>query len=180
MKCACGCGRNTSYHSFLPGHAPKVCRVPGCGLPVHSLGYCNAHRLRYKRKGRVDKSIPVRVPQSLAERFEAKVNKKGAVPTYAPKLGRCWIWTGAKAKTKNGSYGVINRGKRGEGLIHAHRLSYKLHKGKIPDGLELDHLCRITLCVNPRHLEPVTRRVNVLRARAAAKVKTGAAHAGTV
>lgn len=45
----------------------------------------------------------------------------------------------------------------------AHRIFYKHHVGDIPEGLELDHLCRIMSCVNPAHLEPVTHKENVIR-----------------
>lgn len=45
----------------------------------------------------------------------------------------------------------------------AHREAYKAFKGEIPDGLELDHLCRVRNCVNPDHLEPVTRLENARR-----------------
>lgn len=47
--------------------------------------------------------------------------------------------------------------------VGAHRVSYRAFKGKIPEGLELDHLCRMPCCVNPDHLEPVTRQENVKR-----------------
>jgi len=69
----------------------------------------------------------------------------------------CWIWTGfCNAR----GYGVIRRNNK---LIFAHRLSYLLMIGKVPKGLELDHLCRIKSCCNPKHLEAVTHRENVLR-----------------
>lgn len=45
----------------------------------------------------------------------------------------------------------------------AHRWSYAVHVGPIPDGLDLDHLCRVRNCMNPEHLEPVTRQVNSAR-----------------
>jgi hypothetical protein len=48
-------------------------------------------------------------------------------------------------------------------VLLAHRVSYELVKGPIPEGLHLDHLCRTPLCVNPDHLEPVTHRENLLR-----------------
>lgn len=69
----------------------------------------------------------------------------------------CWLWMGALAAT---GYGVIGLGARSEGVDLAHRVSYRLHCGEIPTGLDLDHLCRTRCCVNPDHLEPVTRRVN--------------------
>ena len=68
----------------------------------------------------------------------------------------CWYWAGALVDGY-GSLSVHGRMKR------AHRLYYELLIGKIPDGLELDHICRERSCVNPSHLEPVTSRENVLR-----------------
>lgn len=69
----------------------------------------------------------------------------------------CWLWTGHAA----GSYGRI----RVDGVrVQAHRYAYAVIAGRsIPDGLQLDHLCRNRLCVNPDHLEPVTNRENCLR-----------------
>lgn len=69
----------------------------------------------------------------------------------------CWEWTGWAKR----GYGQVWVGERTFG---AHRFSYELHRAEIPDGLQIDHLCRNTLCVNPWHLEPVTGQVNVRRA----------------
>lgn len=69
----------------------------------------------------------------------------------------CWIWTGALSA---GSYGSIFHEGR---MQKAHRVSWRLNRGEIPDGLDLDHLCRVRRCVNPDHLEPVTRSENLLR-----------------
>lgn len=70
----------------------------------------------------------------------------------------CWLWTAAIANPQG--YGRI--GKDGKDN-YAHRVSYELFVGPIPDGLQLDHLCRMRSCVNPQHLEPVTRQVNIRR-----------------
>jgi len=70
----------------------------------------------------------------------------------------CWIWIGA---TTSYGYGIVYR--RGMPLIHAHKLAYEAACGPVPDGLELDHRCRVRSCVNPYHLEAVTHRENVLR-----------------
>lgn len=72
----------------------------------------------------------------------------------------CWIRSGAAVR----GYPVVKvRGKQ----FRAARLSYELHKGVIPDGLTVDHLCRETRCVNPDHLELVTAAENARRERAA-------------
>lgn len=68
----------------------------------------------------------------------------------------CWNWTGYVSPKGYGSF-------NGEtGTIEAHRFAYISRNGAPPAGLVLDHLCRNTICCNPRHLEPVTHRVNIL------------------
>lgn len=83
----------------------------------------------------------------MAGRFWAKVTKTET----------CWLWTAYKS---NGGYGRIKISGR---MVPAHRVAYELLVGPIPAGLEIDHLCRVRNCVNPDHLEPVTRAVNTLR-----------------
>jgi hypothetical protein len=89
---------------------------------------------------------------TLIERFEAKVVR-------VPESG-CWIWTGCLSKSGYGKFGV------GLSVRPAHRVSYEIHVGQIPIGLHIDHLCRVTQCVNPYHLEPVTCAENVRRGTA--------------
>lgn len=69
----------------------------------------------------------------------------------------CWLWQGAI--TPQG-YGTATLGRR---PVPAHRLTWRIFEGPIPDGLQLDHLCRVRRCVNPDHLEPVTGAENVRR-----------------
>lgn len=73
----------------------------------------------------------------------------------------CWLWTG---HTMKNGYGLSALDGRKE---YAHRVSYIVHRGPIPEGLHLDHLCRIRHCVNPEHLEAVTQQTNNERATAA-------------
>lgn len=69
----------------------------------------------------------------------------------------CIVWT--KARDHRG-YGRVYIQRAS---LAAHRVSYILARGLIPEGLVLDHLCRNRACINPEHLEPVTVRVNILR-----------------
>ena len=73
----------------------------------------------------------------------------------------CWIWQGRPMNAGYGQLGVTRDGKTR--TILAHRASYETFVGPIPDGRQLDHLCRVRLCVNPSHLEPVTPRQNIHR-----------------
>jgi hypothetical protein len=76
--------------------------------------------------------------------------------------GECWRWTGAHAR----DYGTIGL-KPYHRTVYAHRFAYEYFVGPIPEGLEIDHVtargCRFRDCVNPEHLEAVTRRTNILR-----------------
>lgn len=84
---------------------------------------------------------------TLAERFWSKVDK----------TADCWAWT---ASLGSHGYGQFYLDGRPQG---AHRVAWLLTNGLVPEGKELDHLCRNRACVRPEHLEAVPRRVNFLR-----------------
>lgn len=104
--------------------------------------------------------IVTRGDQELAERFLKYVDPE-------EREDGCWLWMGAQAGRPDARYGRFWVGRRTEAghpaAEQAHRVSYELFVGPIPEGLEIDHLCRSSLCVNPEHLEPVTRLENQRR-----------------
>ena len=89
----------------------------------------------------------MRTNLTVPERFWPKVEKTDG----------CWLW---KAYISTSGYGQFTISRR---HYPAHRVSYELLVGRIPEGLEVDHLCRVRHCVNPDHLEPVTRLENIRR-----------------
>ena len=101
------------------------------------------------------------IPKPIRGRFFAKVDKNGPVSEYAPKLGPCWLWTG----TSCAGYGICSF--PAKSLSKAHRVSYELLVGPIPEGYQVDHLCLVKRCVNPTHLEAVTPSENMRRMWAA-------------
>ena len=70
----------------------------------------------------------------------------------------CWIWIGARTSGGYGHINLCNGSHR-----NAHIVIYEHERGPVPNGLELDHLCRVKECVNPDHLEAVTHRENCRR-----------------
>lgn len=93
-------------------------------------------------------------PSRLLERFRTKF-------TVGP--GGCWLWGAAMIKGGYAVFGAPRTEQSGPRKVLAHRYAYEVLIGPIPTGLSLDHLCRTRHCVNPGHLEPVTRGENVLR-----------------
>jgi hypothetical protein len=115
----------------------------GCG---ESTAIAKSHQ---KRFGQV-KGEPVRF-------LPGHSNRKSPVDYLAEDRGHrtpCWIWQKAIGKTGYGNTYVDGTTR------NAHRVYYERVQGPIPDGKQLDHLCRVRACVNPDHLEPVTNAEN--------------------
>jgi len=87
------------------------------------------------------------------ERFTSRFNR--STPD------ECWEWTGSRVPH---GYGLFWPYGRAGGKQYAHRFSYEHFVGPIPDGHQVDHLCKNAWCVNPAHLEPVTALTNMRRA----------------
>lgn len=165
VLCRCGCGlpapiatrtdksRGTvkgQALTWIRGHDKRkhpigsTCAVDGCDRTPESRELCHSHFEWSRRNGGArPTSAYLETP---LERFEAK---------YIKAPSGHWIWTGARASRNQ--YGTFVFDGRTQ---PAHRVSWMLYRGEIPDSTELDHLCRVTLCVNPGHLEPVAPRVN--------------------
>lgn len=134
-----------------------LCVIDDCSKPVRvqRFGWCSTHYSRYRRHG--DPLARVRhIVGTVEERVWFHTDRRGP--------DECWEWLGHKRD----GYGRLRVGDR---LVPAYRLTYELLVGPIPEGLEPDHLCRNTGCVNPSHLEPVPHVINVRRGRAGAHMK---------
>jgi hypothetical protein len=109
---------------------------------------------------RTHKRKRVYTRQPLVVRFWARVDTNGPVPPHRPELGPCAVWTGA-CDGRFG-YGVIrNAGKYGQ-LLKAHRVSWAIHNGPLPDDIEVLHRCDNPPCVRGDHLFDGTQADNML------------------
>lgn len=94
-------------------------------------------------------------PRPVDERFWSHVDRRGP--------DECWLWTGYVQPNGYGKFKPTDN----SSSIWVHRMAYMLEVGPIPEGLTLDHLCKMPRCCNPAHLEPVTLRENLLRSDSA-------------
>lgn len=126
----------------------EKCSYDGCDKPAHGAGLCGTHYARLTRHGDPEKRLRQRDDGPDETRWMRKVSVESP---------GCWMWTAGSERLGYGVYSVQGRS------VRAHVYVWELLVGPVPDGLELDHLCRRRLCCNPDHLEPVTHLVNVQR-----------------
>lgn len=124
---------------------------------------CTLHYNRWRRHGDPHHKANLQ-GAGASERFWAKVDKSGGEDA-------CWLWTASLTDQGYGSFWLS----KDQDKYRAHRFSYEEWEGEIPDGLVLDHTCHNDTecssdsscshrrCVNPKHLEAVTQKVNSLR-----------------
>jgi hypothetical protein len=125
----------------------RTCSVQDCARLHKARGYCLSHyRAQVKLAGFATRAIANR-SMTLAERF--------AFIGWDVQPEGCWRWRGS---ILNG-YGRIGRNHSGDTL--AHRVSYLVNVGPIPDGLFVHHICANRACVNPGHLQLTTTRANM-------------------
>lgn len=103
--------------------------------------------------------IMPRTKRSLVDRFWDRVTKSDG----------CWVWTGPDA---GNGYGIIGRGGRRGGNAYVHRLSYEIHRGPIPKGMQVCHTCDVRRCVNPDHFFLGDHKANMRDAIAKGRIDT--------
>lgn len=134
----------------------QPCDVDDCDRPVIARAYCEGHYRRFRRYGEPLAGRPS-PGTPAAHRFWSKVDK----------TGDCWLWTDAPNSAGYGTFKV-------DGVtVMAHRFSWMLAGDELDPDLELDHLCRVRLCVRRDHLEQVTGEENKRRARLAQEALDG-------
>jgi hypothetical protein len=131
--------------------ATVLCSITGCDRTASVSGLCEMHYLRKLRKGSTGTAEPLLRTGPPSERFWPRVDVRGPE--------ECWPWTGAQIERGYGRFGLNGRS------VPAYRFAYEDTVGPVPEGLELDHLCRNPTCCNPAHLEPVTHAENMRRSK---------------
>lgn len=129
-----------------------VCSVEGCGIESRTKGYCNKHYQRVLKHGDVNAGVGLRAP--VEDRFWRFVDRRGT--------NECWPWVGSKDRL---GYGHLKSAESSAGIEMAHRVSYRIHCGLLPNYSKdavVMHSCDNPSCVNPLHLSIGTQWMNTM------------------
>jgi len=142
-------------------HLHHLCRNTNCVNPDHLLPLsADEHKLETRSAPR---------PKGTCTKERRNLNRFHKRISPEPMSG-CWLWVGGSQRMGYGAFYLNGR------MQPAHRVSYEMNNGPIPDGYHVHHMCGVTCCVNPIHLELLTMKQhvaithNVLRERAAKEV----------
>lgn len=126
----------------------SICIYPDCTATPRARFLCSRHYAQALKSG----NPPPRMSnfgKPAIDRFNEKVERTAT----------CWLWVGGKSTAGYAAFSA-------DGINYGHRWAYVHFIGPIPEGMVLDHLCRVRHCVNPAHLEVVTNEENIARGEA--------------
>src|SRR5690625_4821589 len=159
---------NPRDNRSAPGGATNTLRgltrqpaLPGRGLGMEPTRVCESCSQIIARNPKW--SSAHYATRRFCSRACQSANNPNVTRDYTITETGCWEWLG---RLDRNGYGKAYDPSMpaGQRVDWAHRVSYRVHRGAIPEGKQLDHLCSNPPCINPEHLEPVTQRENIRRA----------------